>query len=67
MRDLADEFKERVVFAKVDVQNNTDLSEQFSIWRIPTIVFFKQGKEWDRVSGVKSKKELKKILEKLSS
>jgi thioredoxin 1 len=67
LRDLAAEFSERVVFAKVDVQNNSDLSDQFNIWRIPTIVFFREGKEWDRVSGVRNRKDLRKILEKLSS
>ncbi len=67
LRDLAVEFQGRVVFAKVDVQSNWDLSEQFKIWKIPTLVFFKEGKEWDRVSGVKSRQELRKILSKLSS
>jgi len=67
LRDLAGEFEGRVIFAKVDVQNNQDLSDQFNIWKIPTLVFFKKGKEWDRVSGVKTRRELRKILTKLSS
>lgn len=67
LRDMADEFDGRVVFAKVDVPNNRDLAEQFKIKSIPTLVFFKKGKEWDRANGVKSRQELRKILEKLSS
>jgi thioredoxin 1 len=67
LRRLAKEFEGRVSFAKVDVTNNRDLAEQFGIISIPTIVFFKNGKEWDRVSGVKSREQLRKILEKLSS
>ena len=67
LRDMADEFDRHVTFAKVDVDNNRDLAEQFRIVSIPTLVFFRKGKEWDRVSGVKSRQELRKILKKLSS
>jgi thioredoxin 1 len=67
LTDMANEFDGRVVFAKVDVSNNRDLSEQFKIKTIPTLVFFKRGKEWDRVSGVKSRQELRKILGNLTS
>ncbi|OFX16503.1 thioredoxin [archaeon RBG_16_50_20] len=67
LRDMADEFDGHVTFAKVDVDNNRDLAEQFRIVSIPTLVFFRKGKEWDRVSGVKSRQELRKILENLSS
>lgn len=66
LRDLAKEFDGRVAFAKVDVQNNNDLAEQFEIWSLPTLVFFKKGKEWYRVSGVKSRQQLRKILKKLT-
>jgi thioredoxin-like negative regulator of GroEL len=63
---LAKEYDDRIVFAKVDVENNKDLANQFNIKSIPTMVFFKKGKEWDRLSGVKGRAELNKILEKLS-
>lgn len=66
LRDMADKFDGRVIFAKVDVDNNRDLAEQFRIVSIPTLVFFRKGKEWDRVSGVRSRQELRKILEKLT-
>lgn len=67
LRAMADEFDGRVTFAKVDAENNRDLAEQFKIKSIPTLVFFKKGKEWDRVSGLKSRQELRKMLSKLSS
>ena len=63
---MAKEYDDRIVFAKVDVENNKDLANQFNIKSIPTMVFFKKGKEWDRLSGVKGRAELNKILEKLS-
>jgi len=66
MKGLAKEFDEKIIFAKVDVANNRDLAEQFGIRAIPTVVLFRNGKEWDRFSGLKSRSEIRKMLEKLS-
>jgi thioredoxin len=66
LRDLAEEYENRIIFAKVDVENNRDLAEQFNIKSIPTLILFKKGKEWDRMSGVKGRSELSKTLEKLA-
>jgi thioredoxin 1 len=67
LRELAEEFDDRIIFAKVDVDNNRDLASQFKIKSLPTLILFKDGKEWDRFSGVKNRNELRKHLEKLSS
>jgi thioredoxin len=67
LRDLAEEFEGRVVFAKVNIEQNRDLAEQFKIKSIPTLVFFKKGKEWDRVSGAKGRPDLRKLIEKVAS
>jgi thioredoxin len=67
MRRLSKEFGEQVIFAKVDVANNRDLAAQFKIRSVPTFIFFRNGREWDRLSGTKSHKELRKVLQKLSS
>lgn len=65
LRDLAKEFDGRVVFAKVDVENNRDLAAQFNVKSIPTLVLFKNGKEWDRLTGVRGRSELRKLIEKM--
>ena len=67
MRRLSKEYGEQVIFAKVDVANNQDLATQFNVRSIPTFIFFRKGKEWDRLTGAKSLKEIRKVLEKLSS
>jgi len=65
MRRLSKEFGEQIIFLKVDVANNRDLAAQFNVRSAPTFIFFKDAKEWHRLSGVKSRKELRKILERL--
>jgi thioredoxin-like negative regulator of GroEL len=67
LRRMAERFGNRIIFAKVDVQNNSDLARQFSVNSIPTLILFRNGKEWDRLTGVRSRSELNKLLEKLSS
>lgn len=65
LRGLAKEFEGEVSFAKVDVQNNQDLATQFSVRSIPTLVLFRNGKEWDRLTGVRSRSELRKLIGKM--
>jgi thioredoxin 1 len=67
LRTMAEKFEERITFAKVDVQSNRDLAQQFAVKSIPTLILFKNGKEWDRLSGIRNRSELNKLFEKLSS
>jgi len=67
IRALAKEFEDQVVFAKVDIENNRDLATQFNIKSIPTLVLIRNGKEWDRLSGVRGRSDLRKLIEKMIS
>jgi thioredoxin 1 len=67
LRGLAKEFESEIVFAKVDVENNRDLVDQFKIKNIPTLVLIRNGKEWDRISGVRSRSDLRKMIGRLDS
>ena len=67
LRDMSEKFGDKIVFAKVDIQNSRDLAKQFNINSIPTLILFKNGKEWDRLSGIHNRSKLSKIFEKLSS
>ena len=67
LRALAKEFDERVVFTEVDVENNRDLAAQFNIRNIPTLLLIRSGKEWDRLTGVRTRAELRKLIEKMAS
>lgn len=53
----------RVKICKCDVDEETELAEDFSIETIPTLLFYKDGKEIGRFSGVLEKEGLKRMLE----
>ncbi|KAI9154116.1 hypothetical protein LWI28_021160 [Acer negundo] len=52
-----------VEFAKIDVDELSDVAKEFSVQAMPTFVLVKNGKEVDRVVGAK-KDELEKKIQK---
>ena len=65
IEELANEYDDEVVrIGKVDVDNNPEISSQYSIRSIPTILFLKNGEVVDKQVGVASKKALTDKIEK---
>ena len=62
--ELAEEFAGRVRVAKVDVDENGDLSNRFGVRSVPTLVVFRQGKVVDQVVGNVPKTQLRDLMEK---
>lgn len=48
---------DRCIFAKVNIDNSS-LGSRFSVYSIPTLIFFKNGKEVARAIGYKSEAEI---------
>jgi thioredoxin 1 len=64
IEELAEEYKEKAVVGKVDVDNNDEATSKYSIRNIPTTVFIKNGEIVDKVVGAGSKKVFVEKLEK---
>ena len=58
MEALASEFEGSAKVGKLDVEEIPALAERFAIRSFPSLLFFKDGKEVDRVTGVVSKEVL---------
>jgi thioredoxin len=58
VEQLGVEMAEKLVVAKVNVDENIAVSGRYSIFSIPTLVLFKGGREVDRVVGFRRKEEL---------
>lgn len=63
--EVAKEYEGKVKFVKVSTEEAMQTANKFSIMSIPTIVFLKDSKEVDRVSGMMSKEKLKEAVDKL--
>ncbi len=64
INQLADEYKDKAVIGKVDVDNNDDATTKYGIRNIPTILFIKDGEIVDKVVGAGSKKAFEEKIEK---
>ncbi len=56
--ELASEFEGRAAICKVNTDEQQELSEQFGIKSIPTIIFMKDGQIQDQIIGATSKQVL---------
>ena len=62
--EIANDFEGKAIVGKVDVDNNQQISVDYGIRNIPTVLIFKNGEVVDKIVGV-SPKEV--IAEKLSA
>jgi len=62
--DISNEFKDTILIGKLDADTNTEILTKLGIRGIPTIVFFKDGVEVDRISGAQSKQNLINLISK---
>ena len=67
IEELAADFEDRAVVAKLDVDHNPQTAMQYGVRSIPTLLFFKDGEVVDQLIGAVSKKVLADKLEALAS
>ena len=63
VEELADEYKDKLVVGKLNVDDNPQTATRFGIRGIPTLLFFKDGQVVQQIVGVKSKAEMKKVID----
>jgi thioredoxin 1 len=64
IEEVANDFEGKAIVGKVDVDNNQQVSVDYGIRNIPTVLIFKNGEVVDKIVGVASKEV---IAEKLSA
>jgi thioredoxin 1 len=63
IEEIAKEMQGKIIFAKLNVDENPITSAKHQVMSIPTLLVFKNGKLVDRLVGAYPKEELKKKLE----
>ncbi|WP_072281465.1 thioredoxin [Rappaport israeli] len=56
--EIANEYEEQLIIAKVNVDENNDIAAQYGIRSIPTMILFKDGEQVETIIGLASKSEL---------
>ena len=64
IEDLADRYEGKAVVGKVNVDDEEELAIRYGVMSIPTVIFFKDGKEIDRKVGVMPESAFTEVLDK---
>ena len=62
LEELADEFDGKAVIAKMNVDDHSATPAKFGIQAIPTMIFFKDGKETAKIVGVETKASIQEKI-----
>jgi thioredoxin 1 len=64
LEELSEEYKDKVLFAKIDVDKNPTQSQKYGVMSIPTAILFKDGKELGRQVGFAGKANFEDLIKK---
>ncbi|RKX97295.1 MAG: thioredoxin [Spirochaetes bacterium] len=63
LEEVANEYSDKVKLVKLNIDHNQETPVKYGVMNIPTLLFFKNGKEVDRVIGAIPKRQLVKKIE----
>ena len=63
LSELAEDYKEKILIAKVNIDENPEVPSTYGIMSIPTLIFFKNGKSVSSQIGLMEKSSLAKWID----
>ncbi|MEE9258809.1 MAG: thioredoxin [Nitrospinaceae bacterium] len=63
VEEIAGEYEDKVLVGKLNVDDNPATATKYGIRGIPTLLLFKGGQVVQQLVGVKSKAEIKKVID----
>lgn len=64
LEELSETYKDKVVIAKLDVDENKENPQKYNVLSIPTTILYKDGKEIDRQVGFAGKSSFEDLIKK---
>ena len=58
-QSLSKEMSDKVYFAKVDIDRSLEITQDYKIVSVSTMIIFKNGKEVERIVGFIPKEQIK--------
>ncbi len=65
LEELSEKYS-AIPFYKCDVGENQQVASHFHIFSVPTVIFFKEGREINRISGLRNAEFFEGEIQKLS-
>ncbi len=63
LEKLSKEYTNKLLFAKLNVDDNQEIAAQYDVRGIPCMIIFSKGKEVDRIIGAYPEAELRKKID----
>jgi len=64
VEELAEQYKDKLGFAKVNVDEAPKIASSYNVMSIPTLIVFKGGKPFEQVVSYRPKKDIQKLIDK---
>jgi len=64
LEEISEEYKDKVMIAKVNVDENNQVVGKYSVMSIPTVILFKAGQEIGRQTGFSGKEAYIELISK---
>ncbi len=61
--EVSRELAGKVKVVKVDIDGSQESAGRFGITAVPTLVLFKEGKEWGRLLGLATKRKIMELID----
>ncbi|AGF58959.1 MULTISPECIES: thioredoxin [Clostridium] len=62
LEQLATEMEGKAKFIKVDIDQSSDLANEFKILSVPTMMIFKNGEKIDQLVGFLPKEKIQEVI-----
>jgi thioredoxin 1 len=64
IEQIADEYKDKATVGKLNIDEQIEIAQKYDVMSIPTLIYFKDGKQVERLVGLEQKEKLTKLLDK---
>ena len=65
IEELSSEYDGRVKVLKLNTDENPEIATKFQVMSIPSLIFFKNGEQIDKLVGAQSKQKFKETIDRL--
>ena len=65
LEEISEEYKDKLIVAKINVDENSQSASRFAVMSIPTVILFNKGSEVERQVGFSGKQAYEELIKKV--
>jgi thioredoxin 1 len=62
---LAQNYADKILFAKCNADDSQEITAKYGIKSVPTLMFFKNGNVYDKITGMTNQAKIEEVLKKI--